>query len=177
MALPSAKKTAVTPDVKQMRQILDVFNAQFRAADTDSRRLLDLVDDEVLFRRPRPLDRTFAMFTCGEYLLRSAAVIEQTFGGLTTKLWDDPFEWTLPEKLSTVAAIREYFDEVDAAREKAFEFLRDDSELAKAIPAPVKIRSIAEILIDSIARSRHFQGRAYAVFQMLSDEKLPTVKL
>ena len=41
------------------------------------------------------------MFSCGEYILRSAAAVEQTFGGITTRLWDDPFEWTLPEALST----------------------------------------------------------------------------
>ena len=34
-------------------------------------------------------------------VLRSAGVIEQTFGGITANLWDDPFEWTLPEYLST----------------------------------------------------------------------------
>ena len=29
----------------------------------------------------------------------SAGTIEQTFGGITANLWDDPFEWTLPETL------------------------------------------------------------------------------
>ena len=28
----------------------------------------------------------------GESVLRSAAAIEQTFGGITANLWDDPFE-------------------------------------------------------------------------------------
>jgi hypothetical protein len=35
-----------------------------------------------------------------QYILRSAAAIEQMCGGLTANLWDDPFEWTLPETLS-----------------------------------------------------------------------------
>jgi hypothetical protein len=33
--------------------------------------------------------------SCGEQVLRSAAIVEQSFGGLTANLWDDPFEWTL----------------------------------------------------------------------------------
>ena len=44
----------------------------------------------------------------GEQILRSAAVIEQTLGGLTANLWDDPFEWTLPETLSTPELIVEH---------------------------------------------------------------------
>ena len=32
----------------------------------------------------------------GVLLLRSAGFVEQTCGGITTNLWDDPFEWTLP---------------------------------------------------------------------------------
>ncbi|HEX2269316.1 MAG TPA: hypothetical protein VHH35_07275, partial [Pyrinomonadaceae bacterium] len=53
-------------------------------------------------------------------ILRSAAVIEQTFGGLTANLWDDPFEWTLPETLSTPELVIEHLSEVDALRQRFF---------------------------------------------------------
>ena len=37
----------------------------------------------------------------GEHIVRSAGAVEQTFDGITANLWDDPFEWTLPENLAT----------------------------------------------------------------------------
>ena len=49
-------------------------------------------------------------------LLRSAAAVEQTFGGITTRLWDDPFEWTLPEKLSSTDLLIGYLNEVEQTR-------------------------------------------------------------
>lgn len=116
-----------------------------------------------------------AMFSFGEYILRSAGAVEQTFGGITTRLWDDPFEWTLPEELSTPTAVTEYLDEVERTRLTGFGFFTSDGDLRKQIPAPEKLRSIFDLLLETLARAEHYQGRAFAVFQMLSDEKLPRV--
>ena len=113
------------------------------------------------------------MFSCGEYILRSAAMVEKTFGGITTRLWDDPFEWTLPEKLSDRESIIRYLDEVEETRKNGFSFFTSDADLKKELPAPEKLRSIIQILLDTLAMANHFQGRAFAVFQMISDEKLP----
>ena len=115
------------------------------------------------------------MFSCGEYILRSAAAVEQTFGGIMTKLWDDPFEWTLPEELATGAKILDYLAEVEATRRKGFAFFTSDDDLRREIPAPETMKSIAEILIETVARAEHFQGRAFSIFQMFSDEKLPRI--
>ena len=156
--------------------LLATFDRSFAAISARSRTILDLTSDEILYKRPRELPNTFAMFTVGEYVLRSAAAVEQTFGGITTRLWDDPFEWTLPEKLDSVGLIREYLDEVDRTRESGISFIASDDSLSKAIPAPVKITPISQILIDTLARSEHYLGRAYAVFQMISDEKLPRIE-
>lgn len=156
--------------------LLDTFDHSFAAISARSRAILDLTSDETLYRRPRDLPHTFAMFTIGEYVLRSAAAVEQTFGGITTRLWDDPFEWTLPEKLNSVALVQEYLDEVDLTRQSGIRFIADDGSLTKAIPAPVKIIPISQILLDTIGRSEHYLGRAYAVFQMISDEKLPRIE-
>ena len=156
--------------------LLDTFDRSFAAVSARSRAILDLTSDEKLYRRPRELPHTFAMFTVGEYVLRSAAAVEQTFGGITTRLWDDPFEWTLPEKLDSVMLIREYLDEVDKTRQSGIGFIANDGSLAKAIPAPVKIIPISQILIDTLGRSEHYLGRAFGVFQMISDDKLPRVE-
>jgi hypothetical protein len=158
-----------------MRILLDIFNSSFEGVSRRSRELLQITTDRDLFQKPRELPQTFAMFSMGEYILRSAAAVEQTFGGITRRLWDDPFEWTLPEKLSSVALVSEYLAEVDAARVSGFSFLSDDDSLRKTLPAPIKIQPIAEVLTDTLLRAEHFQGRAYAIHQMLSDEKLPKV--
>jgi len=156
--------------------LLDTFKASFDTVSSRTRAILDITSDEQLYQRPRELPQTFAMFTVGEYVLRSAAAVEQTFGGITTRLWDDPFEWTLPEKLYTKQLISQYLDEVDKTRGDGFAFIKNDESLTKSIPAPVTIKPISQVLIETLTRSEHYLGRAYAVFQMLSDEKLPRIE-
>ena len=152
---------------------IEKFNDRFTDLHRRSAALVSLTPDEKLFWKPRDLGRTMTMFSVGEYVLRSAGKIEQTFGGITTRLWDDPFEWTLPEKLSTVELITEYLAEVEATRRNGFALFKSDEDLRREIPAPVKMKTIFEILLETVARAEHFQGRAFAVFQMFSDYKLP----
>lgn len=126
-----------------------------------------------LYRKPREIEHSMAAFSCGEFLLRSAAAVEQTCGGITTRLWDDPFEWTLPEKLSTPELVAGYMDEVEETRRVAFGFFKSDDDLHKQIPAPEDLRTIFDLLLETVARAEHYQGRAFAIFQVLSDRKLP----
>jgi len=113
--------------------------------------------------------------TFGEYLLRSAGAVEQTFGGITARLWDDPFEWTLPEELSTTEKINEYLLEVEETRVRGFRFFASDADLAKQLPAPEKLFSIFELLLTTLARAENFQGRAVAVFQLLTGTPPPRI--
>lgn len=158
-----------------MKTLIETFDKQFAKLHLRSVVFVANIPDDKLFWKPRELKQTFAMFSCGEYILRSAAAVEQTFGGIMTKLWDDPFEWTLPEELATGAKIAEYLAEVEATRRNGFAFFTSDDDLLKEIPAPEKLKSIAEILIETTARAEHFQGRAFSIFQMFSDAKLPGV--
>ena len=158
-----------------MTPLLDSFNVRFLAVNQRAVELVDRTTGDDLFRKPRELERSMAMFSVGEYVLRSAAAVEQTFGGLTRRLWDDPFEWTLPEKLSSPQAVLDYLDEVETTRIEAFKFFQTDGELLKQIPAPEKLRSIFDLLLETLGRAEHYQGRAFAVFQMLTDEKLPRI--
>ena len=96
-----------------------------------------------------------------ENLLRSAAVIEQTFGGLTANLWDDPFEWTLPETLSSAELIIEYLSEVDQARQRAFNSILDDSALSKYISVPSgEPRLLVSLLLETLVTASDYRGRA-----------------
>jgi hypothetical protein len=156
-----------------MDQVLSALNRQFLSLDKRSRTLLARTEETELFEKPREIANSMAMFSCGEYLLRSAGMVEKTFGGIMTRLWDDPFEWTLPEEMADSTLILNYFDEVAATREKGFTFFASDADLAREIPAPEILRPILDILLETLALAGHFQGRAYAVFQMVSDNKLP----
>jgi hypothetical protein len=156
-----------------MKKLIETFNGQFLTLHRRSCEFIGKIPDERLFWKPRELNRTFAMFSCGEYILRSAGAVEQTFGGITTRLWDDPFEWTLPEELSTARRISEYLGEVEETRRKGFALFVSDDDLSREMPAPEQLKSIFAILLETIARAEHFQGRAFSIFQMFSDEKLP----
>lgn len=156
-----------------MKTFIESFDRQFLQIHSRSRELVRKIPDEKLYWQPRECDALFPVNSCGEYVLRSAGKIEQTFGGLTVKLWDDPFEWTLPEQLSSGDLILEYLAEVEETRQKGFALFASDEDLRRELPAPQKMKTIFALLLETIARAEHFQGRAFAVFKMFSDEKLP----
>jgi len=158
-----------------MNVLLESFDRRFTDIDRRSRELLEKLSTADLYRRPREIEHSMAAFSCGEFLLRSAAAVEQTFGGITTRLWDDPFEWTLPEKLSTTELVTGYLNEVEATRSSGFKFFKSDDDLRKQIPAPENLRTIFDLMLETIARAEHYQGRSFAIFQVISDEKLPRV--
>ena len=97
-----------------------------------------------------------------DLLLRSAAVIEQMCGGLTANLWDDPIEWTLPETLSNTDRIIEYLSEVDLARQRAFNSIRDDSVLTRYISAPTGEQLLVNLLLETLVKASDYRGRAVA---------------
>lgn len=156
-----------------MDSVLSALDKRFAVIDARSRDLLERIPDHLLYQRPRETRSEMAPFSCGEYILRSAAMVEKTFGGITTRLWDDPFEWTLPEKLVNKDLITAYLDEVESTRLKGFSFFTSDQDLKREIPAPETLRPLSEILLETIDLASHFQGRAFALFQVLTDEKLP----
>ncbi len=156
-----------------MKLFINLFDRQFSDLHLRSCEFIQKIPDEKLYWQPREKDALFPVNSCGEYVLRSAGAVEQTFGGLTVKLWDDPFEWTLPEQLSTIDKILEYLAEVEETRQKGFALFQSDEDLRRELPAPEKLKTIFALLLETIARAEHFQGRAFAVFKTFSDEKLP----
>ena len=95
-----------------------------------------------------------------ENLVRSAAAVEQMCGGLTANLWDDPFEWTLPETLYNPDRVIEYLDEVDLARQRTFNSI-DDAALTKLISVPSgESRLLISLLLETLVKASEFRGRA-----------------
>jgi len=135
------------------RQIVQHLEQQFAELIKSLKDLVRSVPTEVLYRHP-------PVVSIGENILRSAAVVEQTCGGLTSNLWDDPFEWTLPETLSNPDRIVEYLSEVDAARQRAFDSIQDDSALTKYISDPSGERLLISLLLETIVKASEHKGRA-----------------
>lgn len=105
----------------------------------------------------------------GESILRSAAVVEQTFGGITANLWDDPFEWTLPEYLSTPDRILAHLEEVEALRRRAFSSFADDSCLGRLVATPSKqAELLMDLLKQTLIRALSFQDDAALTLKSLS---------
>lgn len=105
----------------------------------------------------------------GESVLRCAAAVEQTFGGITANLWDDPFEWTLPEYLSTPAKINDHLAEVEAIRERAFSSFADDACLLKRVAVPSgEMRPLIDLLAETLLRAGDQQAQALVTLKSLS---------
>ncbi len=156
-----------------MDSLIGVFDNKFLALHERSLRFAAEIPVELLYRRTAADGDLMMKLTVAENIIRSAAFVELTFGGITTRLWDDPFEWTLAEALQDNEKIIEYLEEVEATRTRGFGFFTDDADLTKQIPAPRELRPLGEILLDTLARAEHYQGRAFAVFQTLTSAKLP----
>jgi len=154
-----------------MRTKTEILEKMFREQGARMREVLEKTPEAHLYDRPRELPHSFVMFSSGEYLLRSAAAIEQVFLGITRKLWDDPFEWTLPEALNSKALISNYIDESLKVMEEGFSFINTDDDLDRAIPSPEKLRPMMEILVDALSKSEHHLGRAVSIAMFFSDEK------
>ena len=105
----------------------------------------------------------------GESVLRCAAAIEQTFGGITSNLWDDPFEWTLPEYLSTPGKVNEHLADVEATRKRAFSSFADDGCLLKHVAVPSgETRPLIDLLLETLLRAADYQAQALFALNILS---------
>src|ERR1044071_7056678 len=138
------------------REIVDHLDHEFATLINSLKDLVRSVPRDLLYRNPPAV-------SIGENILRSAAAVEQTCGGLTANLWDDPFEWTLPEPLSSADRIVEYLSEVDLARQQAFNSILDDSALTKYISVPSgEPRLLVSLLLETLVIAGDYRGRAVA---------------
>ena len=136
------------------REIVNHVELELASIVSSLKELVNSVPQNLLYQNPPAV-------SIGENILRSAAVIEQTCGGLTANLWDDPFEWTLPETLSNADRIIEYLSEVDLARQRAFNSILDDSALSKYISDPSgEPRFLISLLLETLVTAADYRGRA-----------------
>ena len=103
-----------------MKTFIEIFDREFLKIFQNSKKIIEKTPDELLYRQLNKTEADFPFNSIGGNILRSAGAIEQTFGGITVRLWDDPFEWTLPEELKTGAKIIAYLEETEATRKRGF---------------------------------------------------------
>lgn len=155
-----------------MKSFITALDEQYKKIHSQSCSLIERVPQEKLFWQPRETSRVFPVYSCGEFILRSAGAVEQTFGGITCKLWDDPFEWALPETLSTKEKINEYLNEVEETRLRGFALFKSDDDLKKEIPNVSGVLTpLHLLLIETLVRAAGLQGSAFTIFRMYADAR------
>ena len=153
-------------------QIVPSLDREFARLHINSCTVIQQTSIDLLYAAPvqtvsSPVSRQLPAI--GESVLRCAATIEQTFGGVTANLWDDPFEWTLPEYLSTPAKVIDHLGEVEALRKRAFSsFTTDDCLLQKIAVPSGETRPLIDLLLETLVRAAGYQAQALVVLKMLS---------
>ncbi len=151
----------VSAQAQSPRAVVDSLEREFGLIDSRTRELLQQIPGEMLYRSAvLPGFST----SVGELILRSAGAVEQTCGGLNANLWDDPFEWTLPETLSTPALINEYLNEVKQTRNECFARLKSDEDLKKFIALPGDATQLLiQLLLETLLRAAGNLERAAVI--------------
>lgn len=157
------------------REIVESLDREFARLHFDSCAIIEHTPVAILYAVTAPAGLSSAdsdsasPASVGESVLRCAAAIEQTFGGITANLWDDPFEWTLPEYLSTPEKIKDHLAEVEALRQRAFSSFTDDACLLKHVAVPSgETQPLTELLMATLRRAGDYQTQALAAFKTLS---------
>lgn len=139
------------------RHIVESLDRAFARLHARSCRIIENTAGEQLYE----VSERGEGLSIGESVLRCAAAVEQTFGGITANLWDDPFEWTLPEHLTTPTKIIEHLEDVEATRARAFASFTDDDCLIKHVATPAEeTQRLIDLLLETLQRAARYQGQA-----------------
>ena len=138
-----------------MKDFINWFEHEFQRLEADWRYSIKQLDSSKLYFADQQ-----QLSPAAEQILRSARIVEQVSGGITANLWDDPFEWTLPETLRTKDKLMAYVDEVHDARARAFQLFKDDADLLKTIMAASGLTQLMTLLLDALVRARYHQLQA-----------------
>src|SRR5258708_99355 len=131
-----------------MNDLISWFDREFAHLECVWRELVQTTDDARLYQTDGQQNPGV-----GEQVLKSARIVEQTFGGITANLWDDPFEWTLPETLTTSQKLLSYLGEVEDARRRGFALFQSDEDLVKTIMTPAGPTPVMSLLLDTLVRA------------------------
>jgi len=145
-----------------MKDLIVWFDREFARLEHAWRELIQATDDDRLYQSDGQHNPGV-----DEQVLKSARIVEQTFGGITANLWDDPFEWTLPETLTTSQKLLAYLGEVENARRRGFELFQSDEDLLKTIMTPSGPTQVMSLLLDTLVRAGHHHLNAEELFKKI----------
>ena len=162
------------------REIVESLDREFARLHAKSCALIEKTPAAKLYAAPAQAELSSSnsdlkpISSVGESVLRCAAAIEQTFGGITANLWDDPFEWTLPEYLSTPGKVNQHLADVEVMRQRAFSSFADDACLLKRVAVPSgETRLLIDLLLETLLRATDYQAQALFALNTLSGISRP----
>jgi hypothetical protein len=143
-----------------MNDLISWFDREFARLEQGWRELIQATDDARLYQSDGQHNPGV-----GAQVLKSARIVERTFGGITANLWDDPFEWTLPETLTTSIQLLGYLGEVENARRRGFALFQSYEDLLKTIMTPAGPTQVISLLLDTLVRAGHHHLNAQERFK------------
>jgi len=152
-----------------MNTLTEILDGKFAQIADGWGEVVHELNSDTLYRKSNANQRSLS---CGEHIVRSARIVEQTFGGITANLWDDPFEWTLPETLTTPESVLDYLREVEATRRRGFELIKTEKDLTKEIMTASGATQLLSLLLDTLVRAGHHLLSAREVLKQLGADDL-----
>jgi len=132
-----------------MKDLITWFDQEFKSLEVEWGDSIEQLDSAGFYLADQQ-----RLSNGAEQILRSARIVEQVSGGITANLWDDPFEWSLPETLRTKDKLSAYVDEVCDARARAFQLFKADADLMKTVMAPSGPTQLMSLLLEALVRAR-----------------------
>ena len=156
--------------------LVGVLSAEFERLHANLIDVLNVIPEERLYWKPFESAAFLRVYSCGELIVHIGATVEYTFNGITSNFWDDPFEWTLRENLSSRSLIAQYLAETAQVRRVALADMKDD-DLIKRLRFPDGTNTtIGELLVRALTHACHHRGQVYAYVHLFSNERLPSIK-
>ena len=157
-----------------MGGVIDILDRQFARLYNGWQDVIQELNSPTLYRK---LSANSRALSCGEQIVLSARIVEQTFGGTTANLWDDPFKWTLPETLTTPELVSVYLGEVEATRRRGFELIKTEEDLTKEIMTASGATQLLCLLLDTLVRAGHHLLSAREILKQLNSEATQTANI
>jgi uncharacterized damage-inducible protein DinB len=135
--------------------------------------VLAIIPEDKLYWKPFESEKFIRIYSCGELISHIGGTVEYAFNGITSNLWEEPFEWITREVLPTRSHIAAYLDEVAKVRRMAFTDFSDE-DLPKRIYFPnAASTTLGEILVKTLSHASHHRGQVYAFVHLVTDARLP----
>lgn len=136
--------------------------------------ILDIIPEDKLYLKPFESANFIRVYSCGELISHIGGIVEYAFNGITSNLWEEPFEWITREVLPTRSHIAAYLEEVARVRRMAFSSFTDE-DLPKKIYFPNATgTTLGEILTKTLSHASHHRGQVYAYAHLFTDARLPS---